>query len=106
VRTAAGTARTAQAMITASEPLPQVWRHVILQTIDEYDSARRHPGLEAAAALFDDEPPRLCGFTTVEQGLEVVTRAFPTSPILRETPYLLCEIMQDLRATPAEEHEA
>jgi hypothetical protein len=68
VRTAADAARTAQAMITASEPLPQIWRHVILQTIDEYDSARRHQGSAAAAALFDEEPP-LTGDDRVDAAL-------------------------------------
>lgn len=39
----------------------------------------------------------LCGFTTVEEGLEVVARAYPLSRILPKTQYLLGEIVDDLR---------
>jgi hypothetical protein len=38
----------------------------------------------------------LCGFGTVEQGLDVVTRAYPSSRILPKTEYLLGEIVADL----------
>ena len=49
---------------------------------------------------------RLCGFTTVEQGLQVVTRAFPSSRILPKTEYLLGEIVDDLNARAGEEPSA
>lgn len=41
----------------------------------------------------------LCGFTTVDQGLEVVARAYPLSRILPKTQYLLGEIVDDLDRT-------
>jgi hypothetical protein len=49
---------------------------------------------------------RICGLTTVAEGLEVVTRAFPGSRVLPKTPYLLAEIVEDLGTGPAEEHRA
>jgi hypothetical protein len=49
-------ARTAQRMIASADPLAQIWRHVILQAIDEYESAYRLHGVERAAAIFADEP--------------------------------------------------
>ena len=50
---------------------------------------------------------RICGFTTVDEGLEVVTRAFPSSRILlQKTQYLLAEIVQDLGTGPNKEHTA
>ena len=41
---------------------------------------------------------RLCGFTTIEEGLAVVTRAYPSSRILPKTEYLLGEIVEDLNS--------
>lgn len=61
-------ARTATAMLAAAEPLPQIWRHVILQTIDDYESENRFHGIEAAAAVFADEPP-LTGDDRVDAAL-------------------------------------
>lgn len=49
---------------------------------------------------------RLCGFTTVDEGLEVVARAFPSTRILPKTEYLLGEIVEDLNARPGEEPSA
>ncbi len=49
-------AETAQKMLRDGEPLPQIWRHVILQTIDLYESALRLHGVERAAAAFEAEP--------------------------------------------------
>ena len=95
--TAAGAAGVARAMIAAAEPMPQIWRHVILQTIDEYESQRRlhlndpyNPNdrddrdrddraggadrvdgahrPDGAAAMFADEPP-LTGDDRVDAAL-------------------------------------
>ncbi len=45
----------------------------------------------------------LCGFSTVEEGLELVTRAYPSSRILPKTEFLLREIVDDMRAAGAAE---
>ena len=50
-------AQTAQRMIHDGEPLPQIWRHVILQTLDAYESVLRLHGVEQAATGFEAEPP-------------------------------------------------
>lgn len=46
---------------------------------------------------------RICGFTTVEEGLDVVTRAFPNSRMLPKTEYLLGEIVEDMKTRAASE---
>ena len=66
--TAVDAAQTAQRMINAGEQLPQIWRHVILQTIDSYESVLRLHGLEKAALVFADEPP-LVGDDRVDAAL-------------------------------------
>ena len=55
-------------MISAGDRLPQIWRHVILQTIDSYESVLRLHGVEKAAAVFADEPP-LVGDDRVDAAL-------------------------------------
>lgn len=66
--TVADAARTAQTMIAAGDPLSLIWRHVILQTVDEYESQLRHQGVDAAAAIFKAEPP-LTGDARVDAAL-------------------------------------
>ena len=56
-------------------------------------SARPGADVEDIRTLY-----KICGFTTVEEGLQVVTRAFPASRILPKTEYLLGEIVDDLNA--------
>lgn len=56
-------------------------------------SARPGADVEDIRTLY-----KICGFTTVEEGLQVVTRAFPTSRILPKTEYLLGEIVEDMKA--------
>jgi len=41
---------------------------------------------------------RLCGFTTVREGLELVERAYSSDRILPKTEYLLTEIVESLHA--------
>jgi hypothetical protein len=41
---------------------------------------------------------RICGFTTVQEGLELVERAFPASRILPKTQYLLGELVDQLNS--------
>jgi len=43
-------------MVARSEPLAQIWRHVVLQGLDDYQRALRLGGVEQAAAMFADEP--------------------------------------------------
>ena len=50
---AAGAARQ---LLDAGEPLPDVWRHGIIQLLDDYESLLRHQGRDAAAALFAEAP--------------------------------------------------
>lgn len=54
--TAADAALTAATMVARSEPLAQIWRHVVLQGLDDYQRALRLGGVEQAAAMFADEP--------------------------------------------------
>lgn len=50
------TADAARRMLDRGDPLIEVWRHGILQLLDDYDSVRRHEGSAAAAALFAQAP--------------------------------------------------
>lgn len=53
VRTAA---IDAARLLAGGEPLKHVWRHAVLQMFDDYASTLRHDGVQAAAALWHDEP--------------------------------------------------
>ena len=53
---AVAAARVARVMIGDGETLASLWRHVVLQTLDEYESVRRLHGVEQAASGFDSEP--------------------------------------------------
>ncbi len=50
-------ANTARQMLHDGQPLPAVWRHVVLQTLDVYEGTLRIHGVAAAAADFGVEPP-------------------------------------------------
>ena len=64
-------------------------------------SARPGADVEDIRTLY-----RLCGFTTVDEGLQVVSRAFPSSRIPPKSEYLLGEIVEDLNARSGEEPPA
>lgn len=53
---AAGAGRLAEQMLTNGERLTDVWRHVILQLLDDYESDRRREGAAVACGRFDVEP--------------------------------------------------
>lgn len=48
---------------------------------------------------------RLCGFTTVEEGLELLEESYPSAPIPPKAQYLLAEIVGSLADRPAETEE-
>lgn len=58
-------ARDAVGLLDRGEPLSAVWRHAVVQLLDVYESRRRHAGMDAAAALFD-QPPELTGDSRVD----------------------------------------
>jgi hypothetical protein len=43
---------------------------------------------------------RLCGFTTVEEGLDLLERSYPSGTIPPKTQYLLAEIVETLDSSP------
>jgi hypothetical protein len=53
---AAAAARLAEQMLTDGEPLIVIWRHVVLQLLDDYESDRRRNGTPSAAGRFSIEP--------------------------------------------------
>lgn len=67
-RTVSDASVVAAGMIAAGERLSQVWRHAVVQMMDDYDSARRHHGVETAAAMWRDEPTAT-GDLRVDAGL-------------------------------------
>lgn len=50
-------AADAQALRAAGRPLPDLFRHVVLQLLDDYSSVLRASGTGAAAAVFEPAPP-------------------------------------------------
>lgn len=44
-------------MLHATEPLKNIWRFCVLQMIDDYESVRRHHGIERASGMWRDRPP-------------------------------------------------
>jgi len=55
-------------MLDDGESLIDVWRHGVIQLLDDYESTRRHDGLEAAADLLR-EAPALMGEPRVDAAL-------------------------------------
>ncbi len=51
-------AANARGMLDAGEALANVWRHCIIQLLDDYESARRCEGDEDAASLLAQAPDR------------------------------------------------
>jgi hypothetical protein len=58
-------AAVAVEMLADSEPLRDVWRHAIIQMLDDYRSVHAHQGAAAAARMWRDEP-RLTGDARVD----------------------------------------
>ncbi len=85
---------------SSSSPSHCTWTSHLPQYLLATKLMSARPGAD-----FDDTRTldRLCGFTTVEEGTEVLTRAFLSTRILPETEYLLGETVEDLNARPAEE---
>lgn len=55
---AAGAARTAEALLSEERgSLLDAWRFGLKQLVDDYETALRHEGQDAAARLFADSPP-------------------------------------------------
>ncbi|WP_322761388.1 hypothetical protein [Frankia sp. Cr2] len=67
-RTVDDAAAIAAAMISNKYPLLSVWRHAVLQLLDDYTSVLRHSGTEAAAAIWA-APPRPSGDQRVDGAL-------------------------------------
>jgi hypothetical protein len=49
-------AAEAARMLAVGEPLKHVWRYTVVQLLDDATSILRHHGIEAAAAIWRDEP--------------------------------------------------
>jgi hypothetical protein len=58
-------AAVAVEMLAGGERLRDVWRHAIIQMLDDYSSVLRHQRVDAAARMWLDEP-RLTGDTRVD----------------------------------------
>ncbi|WP_235433768.1 MULTISPECIES: hypothetical protein [Protofrankia] len=50
-RTVDDAAAVAAGMVPADSRLQDVWRHAVVQLLDDYTSVLRHQGLEAAQAM-------------------------------------------------------
>lgn len=53
----ADASRAATAMLRAGQPLKDIWRFCLLQMLDDYESTRKHRGLEDACRMWRDRPP-------------------------------------------------
>jgi hypothetical protein len=49
-------AAVAADMITRGTRLQDVWRHAVIQLLDDYESALRHDGVETARRMWTDDP--------------------------------------------------
>lgn len=54
----AAAGRLAEQMLTDGEPSTAIWRHVVLQLLDDYESDRRREGVATAERRFVDGPSR------------------------------------------------
>jgi hypothetical protein len=55
-RTVDDAAAVAADMVAAGSRLQDIWRHAVIQLLDDYTSVLRHQGLEAAQAMWADRP--------------------------------------------------
>jgi hypothetical protein len=67
-RTVDDAAAAASTMIASGCALKEVWRHAVLQMLDDYTSILRHEGIRSAAAMWA-KPPRLSGDRRVDAAL-------------------------------------
>lgn len=56
-RSVGASATEAQRLLAVGERLSRVWRYVVLQLLDDHDTALRHHGLDAARGIWTAEPP-------------------------------------------------
>ncbi len=72
-------------MLSYGEPLTAIWRHVVLQLLDDYESERRQRGAPVAARRFAAEPARTTS-AQVDAALAALTEylarrdGWPTPP--------------------------
>ncbi|KJE19646.1 hypothetical protein FF36_06050 [Frankia torreyi] len=55
-RTVDDAAAVAAGMVAAESRLQDIWRHIVVQLLDDYTSVLRHQGLDAAQAMWTDRP--------------------------------------------------
>ncbi|WP_018503605.1 hypothetical protein [Parafrankia discariae] len=55
-RTVGDAATVAAGMVAADSRLQKIWRHAVVQLLDDYTSVLRHQGLEAAQAMWTARP--------------------------------------------------
>jgi hypothetical protein len=67
-RTVDDAAAVASTMISSGCALKDVWRHAVLQMLDDYTSILQHEGTQAAAAMWTTAP-RLSGDRRVDAAL-------------------------------------
>ncbi len=67
-RTVDDAADVASTMVASGYALQRVWRHAVLQMLDDYTSILRHEGTRAAAGMWA-QPPRLTGDPRVDAAL-------------------------------------
>ncbi|MCK9875170.1 hypothetical protein MXD61_16190 [Frankia sp. AgPm24] len=67
-RTVDDAAAVAAGMVAAEFRLQDIWRHAVVQMLDDYTSVLRHQGLAAASAMWSDRP-RLSGDRRVDAAL-------------------------------------
>jgi hypothetical protein len=67
-RTVDDAAAVAAGMVAADSRLQDIWRHTVVQLLDDYTSVLRHQGLVAAQAMWIDRP-RTSGDRRVDAAL-------------------------------------
>ncbi|MCM3885056.1 hypothetical protein [Frankia sp. R82] len=55
-QTADDAAAVAAGMLSVDSRLQDVWRHAVIQLLDDYTSVLRHQGMEAAQAMWSNQP--------------------------------------------------
>jgi hypothetical protein len=56
-RSVSDAADTAARMVSAHQPVFQIWRFAITQLLDDYQSVLQHEGAVAGARMWQDDPP-------------------------------------------------
>jgi hypothetical protein len=65
---AAGAAALAERLLAEGEPLLALWRHCVIQLLDDYSSELERAGVAVASRRFETEPP-LTGSAEVDAAL-------------------------------------